>query len=329
MKDYYKILGIDKNASQDDIKKAFKKAAIKYHPDKFSKESKEKQKEAEEKFKEINEAYNVLSDEQKRKEYDNPGYSFNFNDMFNHFNNMNNSFKNYTQFKAQAIYHTIFLNINEIFNGCHKKFKYNINDVCDKCNGEGGFEKHICHYCSGTGMINETKHFGATIINTQTTCQHCHGDGYTFKQQCDKCHGLGYIKKQQEIELDIPKHIKNKTSIIKEGVGNKIKSLMQGDVVFIIEYNLHDNIKIQNDEVFELIEIPYYDCLLGTKLKHKLASGKEVEINIPENTINYTTIPIKNEGLNGSNYNIVVNMKFNKINNKEKEYLNKIKELYK
>lgn len=337
MIDYYKVLGVDRNASQEDIKKAYKKLAIKYHPDKWAKASKEDQQNAEKKFKEINEAYDALTNPNKKSNYNYNDDMFkgfwenSFNMDFGGWNDFfGNASKKQQTYKPQPIYYTISINdIKDLYKDITKKYKYYAFEICDECGGLGGKNKITCTHCHGTGKINETKQFGSTILNTAHQCNYCKGLGYTFEHTCTKCNGNGSYKKQKEIEVKIPKFVKDGQQIVVENVGHHLMQNSYGDVIFNIKYNFPENYKIQNGNIYELISIPYYDALIGSKIKHVFPSGNTKDVLIPENTKNYDTITVPNEGLNGNNYYVVVQMKYpNKITKEEKEYLTKIKKIY-
>lgn len=346
-KNYYDILGLSKNASEQDIKKAFKKLAIKYHPDKWSNKSESERKEAEEKFKEINEANECLSNPEKRKHYDmfgsmegfgqdgfQGGFSgFDmgdmFNDMFNMFSGRSRNTNRSRQTVGQTIQVNVSISLEEIYNGVHREIEYQILTRCTECNGEGGSGIKLCPHCNGTGMITETQRTPFGISQSMHPCRHCNGSGKTMEHLCKKCNGSGLQKVTKTIKIDQPPGIGNGDFIKYEGLGcqAKEKNSINGDLIVIFNHKYDNNkYQVRGNTIYELIEIPYYDCILGSLFKHKLPNNKEVNIKVPEYSSEGTQIILKGEGINKSNYIIIVKVGMPKyISDKDKEILKQLK----
>lgn len=343
-KNYYDILGVSKNASDDEIKKAYKKLAIKWHPDRWANKSESEKANAENMFKEINEANDCLSDPEKRKHYDMFGSmdgfgqggfggdfgGFNmgdmFGDMFNMFGNRRNA--NRTP-KGQTIQLNVSISIEELFNGIHRDISYTSLERCSKCNGEGGTGVETCPHCHGTGMITDTQRTPWGISQTSHPCNHCGGSGKTMKYKCDKCNGSGFEKVTKTVKVDHGPGIEHGQAIKYKGMGcqTKEKNGIDGDLLIIFNHSFDDNkYKVNGNTVYELIEIAYYDCILGTTIKHKLPNNKVVDVKIPECSFDGKQIVLHGEGINHSNYIIVLKVKMpNYINQNVRDLLNKIK----
>jgi len=228
---YYETLGVDKAASQEDIKSAFRKQALKYHPDRNQGDAK-----AEERFKKVNSAYSVLSDEKKRQMYDmgaDPNSSgFNgfggsggfsgdpFKDMFSHFN-MNfgrqQGSRGYEQARTKVINITVTLNLYEVTFGCEKNIKFNYDEPCDACNGTGVKEFRTCEACGGSGMRVVQRGPNSNIM---MTCSSCGGSGKVVKEKCDKCNGSGLgSKKTIEHIIHIKPGVRPGENILIQGGG--------------------------------------------------------------------------------------------------------------
>lgn len=204
-KNYYESLGIDKGASQDDIKKAFRKLSMKYHPD-----HNPDNEEAEEKFKEINEAYSTLSDPNKRKEYDNPSMfrgDFPFPPGFNPFGDF--SFNRHVQNpnaprKGNDLRFIIEVPIGMFILGGSHEFSVSYDDPCQKCSGKGYTKSRTCEVCSGTGMISESKSGNGVHFVSSSPCRACGGKGEIGIESCDECGGKGVIKVDREVSINLP-----------------------------------------------------------------------------------------------------------------------------
>ena len=349
-KDYYKILGLEKNASQDDIKKAFRKLSKEWHPDRFVNEPEDKRKEAEEKFKDINEANQVLSDPQKKSRYDNGG-SFSFEDLwganpfggfnpfagFNmHVNRPQNTKKFYPPGSDTNI--RVHLDIEDIYNYDKPKIvSFNRQVRCDKCNGVGGKGETTCTHCIGTGMFTERRQQGPITIMNQSPCMHCGGTGKIVSEKCDKCGGNGLKNIVDEIDInkEIPRQfIFGENQIVcAPGKGNESRSpeMPNGSLnIGIIHTYDRDKYSIDiNGNIYQNINVKYYDCLLGDSTHTFIGCDNGYHsINLPECTKEGTKIECTemHGAQNGAKYYVVVHIEIpNELNEKEKKELEKIK----
>lgn len=235
-RDYYEVLGVDKNASEDDIKKAFKKAAMKYHPDRFANASDAEKKEAEEKFKEVNEAYQVLSDSKRKQQYDQFGHaafepggagfsdfdpnSFDFGDIFsNIFGGGSSGFGGFEGFSGfggssrrsyvepgNDLRYNLEITLEEAAKGVEKTIKYKRNGKCEFCNGTGAEDgkTKTCPTCNGQGTIRTQQRTILGVMQSQTICPDCHGTGKVPEKKCKHCHGTGTAKEIVEKKINVP-----------------------------------------------------------------------------------------------------------------------------
>ena len=198
MKDYYSILGVSNTASDDEIKKAFRKLALQYHPDKNNGDDT--------KFKEINDAYQILSDPEKRRQYDNPGHSFagfDINDFFRDHFGMGTGSRMNRPIPGQDINIKLAVSLYDLMVGATKNVKFQLLDVCTTCDGTGASERDTCSVCKGTGSVDQVvTHFNMRMMS-QVACNTCRGTGFIVKTACTKCNG-GKINKDKEIDVVIP-----------------------------------------------------------------------------------------------------------------------------
>ena len=344
-KDYYNILGVNRNASDDEIKKAYRKLAVKLHPDKQAGKSDAEKKEAEEKFKDVNEAYDVLSNPEKKQRYDQFGtvdedfggggfnpfdvfrrhmHGFGFDDDDDFFNRANRGPQ-----KAHDIRVSVSLTLEDIYNGLTKSIRYNINKECPECHGEGGTGVETCPVCHGTGQETTVRRMGNAIFQQTTTCSHCHGYGKTVKNKCSHCCGTGIINEPHVEEINIPAGVPEGGILVKQGAGNQGHDMINGDLQIVINYNIPNNIRIDGNNVYELVNVPYYDCILGETYKVNIPKYGEKKYKIPENTQANDMINVGNYGINKGSYIVVVNLVFTSNSKDEKKLLEKIKKLYK
>lgn len=340
-KNYYDILGVSKDASQDEIKKAYRKLSLKYHPDKQAGKSDAEKKAAEEKFKDIGEAYETLSDEQKRAQYDNPmsGFGSGFSgfgggtweDMMDM---MHGAFhRRPQQKKGGDLKVVLHINIEDVFKPIKKTIKYTKTVRCSDCHGDGGFGKKTCPHCGGTGVITNIQQTPFGITQTQTQCPHCGGVGHTFTSKCTKCNGTGFEQKTVSVDINLPAGARDSYQYKMQGYGAecKDKNGVDGDLIIFVMYNKRSDIIVdQNMNVFQQIELPYYDCILGCEKNITLASGKSYTLKVPEGSRDGAKIYVYNEGIpntNGQYYVVLKHIIPNKVSDKERELLTKIKNL--
>jgi len=346
-KDLYSVLGLSKGASDDDIKRAFKKLSVKYHPDRNP-----GNKEAEEKFKEINAAYQVLSDPEKKQQYDTfgtidgAGMDPGFADVFARFGNMFRGFGDFgfggfgghqprqqQSSKADRIVVEIPIGIDEVINGVKKTVKFTYNKKCHHCNGAGGEGVEICPDCHGTGYVTHTQRTPFGITQTTRPCGKCHGQGKIVKNTCHVCHGTGYEKAEKEIAVKFNPGVQDGQAMIYNGYGNEGRTKYEenGDVITVARYNFDTNkYAIDGTTVYELLHVPYYDCILGCEMSMKPAgSSSSVKIKVPQYSSDGTRIQVYGKGIDKGMYIYIVKPKFpGSISSKEKDLLIDIKKMH-
>ena len=301
-KDYYNILGIDRNANQDEIKRAYRKLSLKFHPDRNP-----NNKEAEEKFKEIAEAYSVLSDPSKKQQYD----TFGTVDG-NGFNGMNMSadeiFRNFMKhgfggfgfddepqervYKGMDKVLKVNVTFKEIYNNTKKDITYSVQRKCDKCSGSGSKDGKLidCPHCHGTGQIRERSQFGMVITENITTCHYCGGVGKIVNNPCSNCGGTGVVESKETLTITIPTIDKIfGQTFIHRGGGHACRNGMgsNGDLKFTFNLVKDNEYEIDPNNILNIVKtvnVPVIDCLLGTTLKIRHLDDKYYNINISECT---------------------------------------------
>lgn len=348
-KDYYAILGVDKNASEDDIKKAYRKLAMKYHPDRWVNDSDEAKKAAEQKFKEVAEANEVLSDPQKRQMYDNGGFEFDaegfdpteifrnmagmggFGDMFGDmFGNSRRQRVN----KGSNIQTTLTLSLEEAFNGGEKQITVVRNKSCIHCNGTGSADGKscVCPHCKGKGVITNMEAYAPNSFQmTKTTCPHCHGTGKNITTPCSNCHGSGLEETITVETIKIPRGLSSGMVINIQGMGNEpVGEGINGDLQVIINI-LPNDYFVRPDEInlIHYDEVPFNECLLGFKKEYKTIDGGTIFVDVPELTPHGKAFIFKGRGMPHPNnpnvvgdYAVVINHKLpSKLTNEQKDKL--------
>jgi molecular chaperone DnaJ len=326
IKDYYQILGVDKSASKDEIKKAYRQLSKKYHPD--------VNPEGEETFKEIAEAYDTLSDENKRKQYDNPtlrnsffnqGHDKNMQDMFDYF-----SGRKTRQTKTKDRVIVLEVTIDEIFHSKEKDISYNVNQTCNTCSGSGG-KKTLCTTCQGQGYFRQQVGTGIFTQIIETPCNNCHGHGQIIYDACKTCFGSGKTIKNEKIKIKIPTNSDDGLFIRAVGKGDFDSKTGFGDL--IIQIKIRDESgyeKIGNDLIYNL-KMDMVDLLVNNtvEIPHP---DTNLSINLPTPIDTEKPLRIKGKGfINGGfvgDYYVKLSLTKNSINsdtiNKLKSYLETI-----
>lgn len=280
-RDYYETLGIDRNADQSTIKKAYRKLAKEKHPDIGGNE---------EEFKEISEAYEVLSDDDKKKQYDTFGHSgpksngfdANFSDMFSKFGFGFNPKAEARNRKGKDFRINIKVTLEEIFNGGSKKIKYNRDAACLSCNSAGGFGMQRCGHCNGQGIVVQQIRTPFGIMQNMITCEVCNGDGNTYVNTCNDCHGSGLKNKEETIEINIPIGVQDGMTASYIGMGQAIKNGTSGSLVIVFSEIPHKTFMRYGNDLKLNLKLPYHSLVIGDKVKIPNIDNKDILINIPE-----------------------------------------------
>lgn len=316
MSDYYNILGVDKNATEEQIKKAYRKKAMEFHPDKNQGDPN-----AEAKFKEAAEAYETLSDSDKRSNYDrfgsggnpfgggggNPfgGHGFNMDDIFSQFGdifgNRNSGRQQRRQARGSDLRMKVVLNIDEILKGAVKKLKYKRNVKCTPCNGKGGTDVVDCLVCNGQGqrIVVQNTPFGQ--MRTQTTCPDCQGSGKQIKHKCSSCKGDGTTLEDQVVDVEIPAGVSTGMQLSMQGFGNDIRDGVPGDLYIIVEEAQDFSFKREVNNIIVEKTISVIDAICGAHIKVSTPHG-ELPVYIEPGTEHGSSIRIGSKGIPDINY---------------------------
>lgn len=336
-KNLYDILGVSKDATQNEIKKAYRKLSLKYHPDKHTLDTPEEQKKNEELFKEVTHAYDVLGNPEKRAQYDNP-----YSNSINSTTGFEDFFYNpFARRKPQVergsdCFVKVYVSIEDLFKEVYSKnFEYHKNIRCSECNGEGGTGKHTCDHCNGTGRIIKTHRNGNTIYQQDFgACQHCNGTGIIIDNKCSKCNGTGLEKTIAKFDLKLPNEyiIKDGVKIIVsevDGNESKDKNGPNGSLIVLISHKFDkDKYEVNGYDVIENVNIDWYNALLGDNIIINHPNCKQIKVNIPEYCKHGNLLKLSKQGILGrGNYYIRVLHKYpNKLSKEVKKKLEEIKE---
>lgn len=322
-RDYYEVLGVDKNVTPDELKKAYRKLALKYHPDRNPGD-----KEAEEKFKEAAEAYDVLSNPDKKARYDqfghagldgaggNGGQGMSMDDIFSSFGSIFGdlfggggfSFGGFGDARGGAGRATsrgsnlrikVKLTLEEIDKGVEKKIKVNKYVACKSCGGTGARNNSFetCSHCHGTGVITEVRRSLFGQMQTQSACPYCGGQGRIIKDKCHECHGDGIVKAEDIITINIPAGVSDGMQLSMRGQGNAAPhGGVPGDLIIQVEEIPNDTFERQDNNLFYNAFITFSEAAMGGAIEIPTLNGK-VRVKIEQGTPSGKVIRLKGKGL--------------------------------
>ena len=317
-RDYYEVLGLQKSASEDEIKKAFRKAAKENHPDLHPGD-----KEAEARFKEINEAYEVLSDPDKKSRYDQFGFAgvdpnfgagaggaysggfgdFDLGDIFG--NIFGGGFGGSARtrnspMKGESIRQNVSISFEEAAFGCDKKITFNRVETCPDCGGSGcapGSSPQTCPDCRGTGTVVTQRQTMFGVMQTQTDCPKCGGRGKIINDPCKKCRGLGNVRRQKSIDFSIPAGINDGQTVSKRGEGHAgLNGGPNGDLLVSVSVRPHEYFTREGTSVLLTYPISVTQAILGAEVEVPTLDGK-VKYTIPEGTQSGTVFRLRGKGI--------------------------------
>lgn len=312
--DYYKLLGVEKNTSADDIKKAYRKLAMKYHPDKNP-----GNKEAEKKFKEINAAYDVLKDDQKRAAYDRfgeagvngqgfgggaggfdfaSGFSDIFEDLFGGFSGRGNRGRGAAQNNRGAdLRYNLEISLEQAFRGENVKINVQANSTCDTCHGSGSAEGKkidVCSTCGGQGRVRIQQGF----FMMERTCSNCGGSGQMIKNPCKTCNGQGRALKNKTLSVKIPRSVEEGTRIRLAGEGEAgLRGGESGDLYIFVSIKPHELFKREGANLHCEVPIKMTAAMLGSEIIVPTIDGSKAKIKIPPGTQNGNQFRLKDKGM--------------------------------
>ena len=362
-RDYYEVLGVSKSATDDEIKKAYRRIAIKYHPDRNP-----GNKEAEEKFKEAAEAYSVLSDQQKRQQYDQFGFDgpnmgggfggfggggFSMDDIFSMFGDVfgGHGFGGFSsgfgggggrqaaQYRGADLRLKVRLSLNEVATGVTKKFKVRKDITCTHCHGTGaeaGSGSETCPNCHGQGYVVKTVRTMLGMMQTQTECPTCHGEGTVIKNKCHECGGTGVVKGDEVVEINIPAGVAEGMVVNVPGKGNAGQhNGISGNIQVYIEEEKNDTfVRDEKDVIYNLL-LDFPTAALGGEVEIPTIEGSKVKIKIEPGTQPGKTLRLRGKGLpavqgyGNGNGDLVVNISVyvpKELSRSEKEALEQLRQ---
>ncbi len=350
-RDYYEVLGLDKNADDAAIKKAYKTMAKKYHPD-----LNPNNKEAEEKFKEINEAYGVLSDADKKAKYDRYGHAafdpasgaggfggfggfgddFDISDIFSSFfgGGARSSSHRRGPVRGDDILLRVIVSFEEAAFGCKKEVEFNHIEECSECGASGaakGTAAETCQTCSGTGQVRRTQRTPLGMMQTSAQCDVCRGRGKIIKTPCTNCRGTGYVKLKKKLEVSIPSGIDDgqRVALRQQGDAGRMGG-QSGDLIITVSVRPHPIFERDGYDIYCDVPITFSQAALGADINVPTLEGDYV-YKIPEGTQTGTEFVIKGKGINrleykgtGDLYFTVVVETPRHLNEEQKELLRKL-----
>jgi len=350
-RDYYNVLGVNKNSTPDQIKAAYRKSAVKYHPDKNKGD-----KTSEEKFKEASEAYHVLSDKERKQNYDNFGHaafengaggrggfgnfdfsnSFSdiFEDFFSDFSGSGGRRNRKTNFRGSDLRYDLSITLEEAYTGKKQDIKFSTSEKCNTCKGSGskpGHDAGSCSMCGGHGQVRSSQGF----FTVQQTCPQCSGTGEEITNPCNDCGGQGKKQTSKRLSVTIPKGVDDGTRIRLAGKGEAgTKGAGNGDLYLFINVYSNDLFKRSDENLFFECPISIADAALGTSLEIPIIDGGKAKIKIPAGIQNGKQFRLKGKGMpymrgsgNGDLY-VQINTEIPiSLNKEQKELLEKFREI--
>ena len=350
-RDYYDVLGVEKSASADQIKSAYRKKAVKYHPDKNKGD-----KAAEEKFKEASEAYHVLSDSERKQNYDNFGHAafengaggrggFGNFDFSNHFSDIFEDFfgegfggggrrSRRSNNRGSDLRYDLSISLEEAYTGKKQDIKFSTSEKCDTCSGSGskpGHDAGSCSMCGGHGQVRSSQGF----FTVQQTCPQCSGSGEMITNPCRTCNGQGKKQASKRLSVTIPKGVDDGTRIRLAGKGEAgSRGASSGDLYLFINVYSHELFKRSDENLFFECPISIADAALGTSIEIPTIDGGKAKIKIPSGTQSGKQFRLKGKGMpymrgsgNGDLY-VQVNTEVPvNLNKEQKELLEKFREI--
>lgn len=326
-RDYYEVLGVSKGATAAEIKKAYRKMAVKYHPDKNPDDAS-----AEAKFKEAAEAYEVLSNPEKKSRYDQFGHAgmggaggfggggfggggMSMDDIFSQFGDIfGGAFGGGGGFggggrrtrvnRGSNLRVRVKLNLKEVANGVTKKLKVNKYVSCTKCSGSGAEDGKMqtCHTCGGRGQVTRVMNTPLGQMQTASTCPSCNGQGQTITNKCTNCYGDGIVKGEEVIEVKIPAGVGNEMQLSVRGKGNAgAKGGVPGDLIVLVEEEEHPELKRDGDNLHYELYVSFLDAALGTSVEVPTIEGK-ARIKVEPGTQSGKLLRLRGKGLPDLDY---------------------------
>ena len=309
-RDCYEVLGVTKSSSKDEIKKAYRKLALKYHPDKTKGD-----KASEEKFKEASESYHILSDDKRKANYDQFGHaafegasggqgfggfdtsSFSdiFEDFFGDFGGAGTSRRSNN--RGNDLRYDVSISLEEAYKGIEKNIKYTTYKKCSDCSGSGaakGSKLINCNYCSGKGKVRTNQGF----FTIQQTCPQCNGEGQTIGKPCRECSGNGKVQSNENVTVKIPKGVDDGTRIRLSGKGEAgTKGGSNGDLYLFISVDNHSIFKRSEENIYYELPITFSNAALGTTVEVPSIDGGKSKIKIPPGTQHGKQFRLKGKGM--------------------------------
>jgi len=355
-RDYYEVLGVNSSTPQEEIKKAYRKSALKYHPDKNKGD-----KTSEEKFKEASEAYHVLSDKKRRKNYDQFGHAafegaggrggfanFDFtnafsdifgSDIFDDFfgdsgEGRRRGRRRQSENRGADLRYDLTISLEDAYSGKKQEIKYSSSEKCDRCNSQGsepGSSPSECSMCGGQGKVRSNQGF----FTVEQTCPQCEGAGEEISNPCKNCKGMGKKHAYKKLSVTIPKGVDDGTRIRLSGKGEAgVKGSSNGDLYIFINVNSHDIFKRSEENLFFEFPVSIADAALGTILGVPTIGGGKAKVKIPAGTQAGKQFRLRNKGMPilrsrdyGDLYIRVITEVPNSLSKEQKELLEKFRTL--